>query len=88
MNDSGDSDDWLEKHKPAGFCGSLDAGRRALSSRGGNVWIAMHSEPELRLEVVLAWLDQAGDVETVKDRIQQLSAFLDAEDEVWFGFGG
>lgn len=28
-------DDWLEKHKPVGFCGALDAGRRALSSRGG-----------------------------------------------------
>ncbi|MHB8938505.1 MAG: hypothetical protein ACYC39_09325 [Thiobacillus sp.] len=87
MSDS-DSDDWLEKHKPVGFCGALDAGRRALSSRGGNVWIAMHAEPGLRSEVVLAWLDQAGDVETMKDRIQQLSAFLDAADDVWFSFGG
>lgn len=86
MSDS-DSDDWLEKHKPVGFCGALDAGRRALSSRGGNVWIAMHALPELRLEVVLAWLDQAEDIETMKNRIRQLAAFVDAEDDVWFSFG-
>ncbi|OZA32386.1 MAG: hypothetical protein B7X82_13080 [Hydrogenophilales bacterium 17-64-65] len=54
---------------------------------GGNVWIAMHALPELRLEVVLAWLDQAEDIETMKNRIRQLAAFVDAEDDVWFSFG-
>lgn len=82
----GDDDDWLEKHKPVGFCGSLDAGRRALSYYGGNVWIALHDE-EVRLQVALAWIDEAGDIETVKDRIRQIAAFLDAEDDVRFNFG-
>lgn len=87
MSDSDDSDDWLEKHKPVGFCGALDAGRRALSSRGGNVWIALHAEPDIRLEVVLAWLDQAEDIETVKNRVQQLATFIDAADDLRFRFG-
>lgn len=86
MSDS-DGDDWLEKHKPVGFCGALDAGCRALSNTGGNVWIALHADDEMRLGVALAWLDQAEDIETAKDRIRQLAAFLDAEDDVRFSFG-
>lgn len=85
MSDS-DSDDWLEKHKPVGFCGSLDAGRRALSYYGGNVWIALHDE-EMRLHVALAWIDEAEDIALAKDRIRQVAAFLDAEDDVRFNFG-
>lgn len=86
MSDS-DRDDWLEKHKPVGFCGALDAGRRALSVKGGNVWIAIHDD-EVRLQVVLAWLDEVEDIETAKDRIRQLAALIDAEDDVRFNFGG
>lgn len=82
-----DSDDWLERHKPVGFCGALDAGRMALASREGNVWVALHGDDELRLEIALAWLDEAQDIETVKNRIQQLAAFVDAEDDVRFSFG-
>lgn len=41
----------------------------------------------MRVEIALAWLDQAEDIETVKDRIRQLAAFVDAEDDVWFSFG-
>ncbi len=83
---SDDDEDWLEKHKPVGYCRALDAGRRALSYYGENVWIALHDE-EMRLQVALAWLDEAKDIETVKDRIQQLAEFVDAEDDVRFNLG-
>lgn len=84
MSDSGD--DWLEKHKPGGYCGALESGRRALAHYCGNVWIALHDE-EMRLNVIIAWLDEAENIGLVKDRIQQIAAFLDAEDDVWFNFG-
>lgn len=74
--------DWLDEHQPVGDFGALEAGRMVLASHSGNVWVALYLEPELRLEVVLAWLDQAGDVETVKNRVQQLSDFTSAADEV------
>lgn len=85
MSDS--DDDWLEKHKPTGFCGALEAGRRAIEHRGGNVWLALHDDRELRVEIALAWVDEAKDIEVVRDRIRLLAGFIDAEDDVWFGFG-
>lgn len=79
--DSIDPRDWLDEHQFIGNFGAIDAGRMVLSSHGGNVWLAMHAEPELRLETALAWFAQVGDVETLRTRVRQLAEFIDAGDE-------
>lgn len=76
-----DPQEWLAAHKPVAPFGAIDAGRMVLASHKGNVWLALHSEPELRLETTLAWFAEAGDVETLQRRVRQLAEFIDARDE-------
>lgn len=76
-----DPRDWLDDHKPVTPFGAIDAGRMLLSSHGGNVWLALHAEPELRLETALAWLSEVGEGEMVQRRIRQLADFINAADE-------
>lgn len=77
---------WLEEHDPGvPELRALDAGRMVLAAHRGNAWVALHATPELRMEVVLAWLSaeaQAVGCERVLRGIKQLSAFIDAEDSV------
>lgn len=72
---------WLDEHKPISPFGAIDVGKMVLASRGGNVWLALHAEPELRLEIALAWFAEAGDVKTLQRRVRQLARFIDAGDE-------
>lgn len=76
-----DPQEWLAAHKPVAPFGAIDAGRMVLASHKGNVWLALHSEPELRLETVLAWLDEAGEVETLRRRVRRLAEFIQAADD-------
>lgn len=77
---------WLEEHDPGvPAFGALDAGKMLLASHKGNVWLALYSTPELRLEAVLAWLAaeaQSGDCSRVLRSIEHLAALIDAEDGV------
>lgn len=73
--------EWLDEHKPVAPFGAVDAGKMVLASRGGNVWLALIQEPELRLEIVTAWISEAGDMETVHRRVRQLAEFIGAVDE-------
>jgi len=72
---------WLEEHVPVAPADAIAAGKTALASHGGNVWLALRAEPELRFEIVSAWLADAGDIETVKKRVRQLGEFIDAAGE-------
>lgn len=76
-----DSRAWLAEHQPVGNFGAIEVGQMALASHRSNVWVAMHLEPELRLEIVLACLAEAGDSEVTQRRIRQISEFIDARDE-------
>lgn len=69
---------WLEEHAPVAPADAIAAGKTALASHGGNVWLALHAEPGLRFEIASAWLADAGDIETVKKRVRQLGEFIDA----------
>ena len=75
---------WLESHDPGGPLTALDCGRALLDEHGGEGWIALHSQPELAIEIMLAWLlreAQAGDATRVAALIPQLAEFVDAADE-------
>lgn len=76
---------WLESHDPgAGPLGTLTLGRVSLDEHNGNLWIALHSQPELATEIMLAALlreAQTGDAARVVALIPQLAAFVDAADE-------
>lgn len=77
---------WLEEHDPGvPEFGAIDIGKTLLASHQGNVWVALYATPELRIEAVLAWLAaeaQKGDCEGVLRCIEQVGAFIDAEDGV------
>lgn len=77
---------WLGSHDPgAGPLDTLALGRVLLEEHQGNGWIALHAEPELSVEVMLAWLlreAQSGDAARVAALIPQLAEFVDAADEV------
>lgn len=81
-----DPREWLEDHDPGiPSFGALDTGKMLLSSCRGNVWVALYTTPELRIEAALAWLAaeaQKGDCDGVLRCIEQLGAFIDAEDGV------
>lgn len=80
---------WLGSHDPAaGMSGALDCGRVLLDEHDGNGWIALHSQPELAPEIMLAWLlreAQTGDAARVAALIPRLAEFVDASDEARFG---
>lgn len=73
---------WLESHDPgAGSLDTLALGRAVLAEHAGNGWIALHAQPEVAIEIMLAWLlreVQTGDAAAL---IPQLAAFVDAADE-------
>lgn len=73
--------DWLDEHKPVVPFGAIEVGKMVLASHGGNVWVAMHTEPDLRLETALAWFAGSGDAETLRRRVRHLGDFIDAGDE-------
>lgn len=79
---------WLAEHDPgAGPLTALDTGRVLLDEYNGNGWIALHSQPELATEIMLAWLlreAQTGDAARVIALIPQLAEFVDAADEARF----
>ncbi|MHB1075572.1 hypothetical protein [Thiobacillus sp.] len=89
MTDPLDPAPWLEYHDPgAGMSGALDVGRVLLDEHAGNGWIALHAEPELAVEIMLAWLLRealTGDAARVAALIPQLAEFIDAADEARFG---
>lgn len=76
---------WLESHDPgAGRLTALALGRAVLEEHGGNGWIALHAQPELAIETMLAWLlreAQTGDAARVAALIPHLAEFVDAADE-------
>lgn len=75
-------DEWLEEHRPVAPFGALEAGRMLIASHGGNVWLALHAEPkELRLEILLAFFADSGDIKTLEKRVQQMRDFLQAIDD-------
>lgn len=80
-----DPKEWLESHDPgAGMSSALDCGRILLEEHDGNGWIALHCQPELATEIMLAWLlreAQTGDAARVAALIPQLAEFIDASDE-------
>ena len=79
---------WLESHDPgAGSLDTLALGRAVLAEHAGNGWIALHSQPELATEIMLAWLlreAQTGDAARVAALIPHLAEFVDAADEARF----
>lgn len=75
-------DAWLLEHKPVSPFGALEAGRMLIASHGGNVWLALHSEPhELRLEILLAYFADSGDYDTLLKRVDLVRDFLQAIDD-------
>lgn len=69
---------WLEEHAPVAPADAIAAGKTALANHGGNVWLALHAEPGLRFEIVLAYLAESGDLTTLRKRVKQLGEFIDA----------
>lgn len=80
---------WLEEYDPGvPVFGALDTGRMVLAAHKGNVWIALHANPELRMEVALAWLAaeaQAAECGRILRDVEQLGVFIEAEDGVAMG---
>lgn len=76
---------WLESHdSDAGSLETLALGLAVLEEHSGNGWIALHAQPELAIEIMLAWLlreSQTGDAARVAALIPQLAEFVDAADE-------
>lgn len=81
-----DPHEWLESQDPGAVeLGALDAGRMLLEAHQHNIFIALAAEPELRLEVVLAWLlreSEAAGCEHIRKRVQQIGEFVDAAESV------
>lgn len=79
---------WLAEHDPgAGPLTALDTGRVLLDEYNGNGWIALHSQPELATEIMLAWLlreAQGGDAARVAALVLRLAEYVDAGDEARF----
>lgn len=75
---------WLESHDPgAGSLDTLALGRAVLAEHADNGWIALHAQPEVAIEIMLAWLlreSQTGDAARVAALIPQLAAFFDVAD--------
>ena len=69
---------------PAGPLDALALGRALIEEHNGNGWIALHAQPELAIEIMLAWLQreaQTGDAARVAALIPRLAEFVDATDE-------
>lgn len=80
-----DPREWLEGHHPGPFPeGALEAGIAALNEHL-EPWTALSVQPELRLEIVLAWLlaeAHAAGCERMERRIRQIADAMDAMESV------